>query len=77
MFLRKKLIRLMQSSTQVGATNIHRITRENVLLESPTQKAGSLTRTIHMTSSSLRHGWFGHSAYRLSGQAIELGEDRL
>lgn len=63
---------------QVGATNIHRITSENVLLESPAQNASSLTRTTIMTSNSpqdltgvvtLRD--------RLSGQTIELGEDSV
>ena len=63
---------------QVGATNIHRITSENVLLESPTQNASSLTRTTIMTSNSpqdltgvvtLRD--------RLSGQIIELEKDSV
>ena len=63
---------------QVGATNIHRITRENVLLESPAQNASSLTRTTIMTSNSpqdltgvvtLRD--------RLSGQTIELEKDSV
>ena len=63
---------------QVGATNIHRITRENVLLESPTQKAGSLTRTTIMTSNSLRDmAGLATLRNRLSGQAIELGEDSV
>ena len=63
---------------QVGATNIHRITRENVLLESPTQKAGSLTRTTIMTSSSLQDmAGLATLRNRLSGQAIELGEDSV
>ena len=63
---------------QVGATNIHRITRENVLLESPTQKAGSLTRTTIMTSSSLQDlTGLATLRNRLSGQAIELGEDSV
>ena len=63
---------------QVGATNIHRITRENVLLESPTQKVGSLTRTTIMTSNSLQD-LTGLATLRncLSGQAIELGEDSV
>lgn len=63
---------------QVGATNIHRITSENVLLESPAQNASSLTRTTIMTSNSpqdltgvvtLRD--------RLSGQTIELEKDSV
>ena len=63
---------------QVGATNIHRITSENVLLESPAQNASSLTRTTIMTSNSpqdltgvvtLRD--------RLSGQIIELEKDSV
>ena len=63
---------------QVGATNIHCITRENVLLESPTQKAGSLTRTTIMTSSSLQDmAGLATLRNRLSGQAIELGEDSV
>ena len=63
---------------QVGATNIHRITRENVLLESPTQKAGSLTRTTIMTSSSLQDmAGIATLRNRISGQAIELGEDSV
>ena len=63
---------------QVGATNIHRITRENVLLESPTQKAGSLTRTTIMTSNSLQDlTGLATLRNRLSGQAIELGEDSV
>ena len=63
---------------QVGATNIHRITRENVLLESPTQKAGSLTRTTIMTSNSLQDlTGLVTLRNRLSGQAIELGEDSV
>lgn len=63
---------------QVGATNIHRITRENVLLESPTQKAGSLTRTTIMTSSSLQDmAGLATLRNRLSGQGIELGEDSV
>ncbi len=63
---------------QVGATNIHRITRENVLLESPTQKAGSLTRTTIMTSNSLQDlVGLATLRNRLSGQAIELGEDSV
>lgn len=63
---------------QVGATNIHRITRENVLLESPTQKAGSLTRTTIMTSNSLQDmAGIATLRNRLSGQAIELGEDSV
>ena len=63
---------------QVGATNIHRITRENVLLESPTQKAGSLTRTTIMTSNSLQElTGLATLRNRLSGQAIELGEDSV
>ena len=61
---------------QVGATNIRRITRENVLLESSTQKAGSLTRTTIMTSNSLQDlTGLATLRNRLSGQAIELGED--
>ena len=63
---------------QVGATNIHRITRENVLLESSTQKAGSLTRTTIMTSDSLQDvTGLATLRNRLSGQAIELGEDSV
>ena len=63
---------------QVGATNIHRITRKNVLLESPTQKAGSLTRTTIMTSNSLQDmAGIATLRNRLSGQAIELGEDSV
>ena len=63
---------------QVGATNIHRITRENVLLESPTQKAGSLTRTTIMTSNSLQDlVGLATLRNRLSGQAIELREDSV
>ena len=63
---------------QVGATNIHRITRENVLLESPTQKAGSLTRTTIMTSNSLQDmAGLATLRNRLSGQAIELEEDSV
>lgn len=63
---------------QVGATNIHRITRENVLLESPTQKAGSLTRTTIMTSNSLQDlTGLATLRNRLSGQAIELREDSV
>ena len=63
---------------QVGATNIHRITRENVLLESPTQKAGSLTRTTIMTSNSLQDmAGLATLRNRLSGQTIELGEDSV
>ena len=63
---------------QVGATNIHRITRENVLLESPTQKAGSLTRTTIMTSNSLQDlTGLATLRNRLSGQTIELGEDSV
>ena len=63
---------------QVGATNIHRITRENVLLESPTQKAGSLTRTTIMNSNSLQDmAGIATLRNRLSGQAIELGEDSV
>lgn len=63
---------------QVGATNIHRITRENVLLESSTQKAGSLTRTTIMTSNSLQDlAGLATLRNRLSGQAIELGEDSV
>lgn len=63
---------------QVGATNIHRITRENVLLESPTQKAGSLTRTTIMTSNSLQDmAGLATLRNRLSSQAIELGEDSV
>ena len=64
--------------TQVGATNIRRITRENVLLESSTQKAGSLTRTTIMTSDSLQDlTGLATLRNRLSGQAIELGEDSV
>jgi len=63
---------------QVGATNIRRITRENVLLESSTQKAGSLTRTTIMTSNSLQDlTGLATLRNRLSGQAIELGEDSV
>ena len=63
---------------QVGATNIRRITRENVLLESSTQKAGSLTRTTIMTSDSLQDvTGLATLRNRLSGQAIELGEDSV
>ena len=63
---------------QVGATNIHRITRKNVLLESSTQKAGSLTRTTIMTSNSLQDlAGLAILRNRLSGQAIELGEDSV
>ena len=63
---------------QVGATNIHRITRENVLLESFTQKAGSLTRTTIMTSDSLQDlVGLATLRNRLSGHAIELGEDSV
>ena len=63
---------------QVGATNIRRITRENVLLESSTQKAGSLTRTTIMTSNSLQDlAGLASLRNRLSGQAIELGEDSV
>ena len=63
---------------QVGATNIHRITRENVLLESRTQKAGSLTRTTIMTSDSLQDlTGLATLRNRLSGQTIELGEDSV
>ena len=63
---------------QVGATNIHRITRENVLLESSTQKAGSLTRTTIMTSDSLQDlTGLATLRNRLSGQTIELGEDSV
>ena len=64
--------------TQVGATNILRITRENVLLESSTQKAGSLTRTTIMTNDSLQDlTGLATLRNRLSGQAIELGEDSV
>ena len=64
--------------TQVGTTNIHRITRENVLLESSTQKAGSLTRTTIMTSNSLQDlTGLATLRNRLSGQATELGEDSV
>ena len=63
---------------QVGATNIRRITRENVLLESSTQKAGSLTRTTIMTSNSLQDlTGLATLRNRLSGQIIELGEDSV
>ena len=63
---------------QVGATNIRRITRENVLLESSTQKAGSLTRTTIMTSNSLQDlTGLATLRNRLSGQTIELGEDSV
>ena len=63
---------------QVGATNIRRITRENVLLESSTQKAGSLTRTTIMTSNSLQDlTGLATLRNRLSGQATELGEDSV
>ena len=63
---------------RVGATNIHRITRENVLLESSTQKAGSLTRTTIMTSNSLQDlTGLATLRNRLSGQTIELGEDSV
>ncbi|MBF4809568.1 MAG: ABC transporter permease, partial [Lancefieldella parvula] len=63
---------------QVGATNIHRITRENVLLESSTQKAGSLTRTTIMPSDSLQDlTGLATLRNRLSGQTIELGEDSV
>jgi len=63
---------------QVGATNIHRITRENVLLESSTQKAGSLTRTTIMTSDSLQDlTGLATLRNRLSGQTIELGEESV
>lgn len=63
---------------QVGATNIRRITRENVLLESSTQKASSLTRTTIMTSNSLQDlTGLATLRNRLSGQAIELGEDSV
>ena len=63
---------------QVGATNIRRITRENVLLESSTQKAGSLTRTTIMTSDSLQDlTGLATLRNRLSGQTIELGEDSV
>ena len=63
---------------QVGATNIRRITRENVLLESSTQKAGSLTRTTIMTSDSLQDlVGLATLRNRLSGQAIELREDSV
>ena len=63
---------------QVGATNIRRITRENVLLESSTQKAGSLTRTTIMTSDSLQDlTGLATLRNRLSGQATELGEDSV
>lgn len=63
---------------QVGATNIHRITRENVLLESSAQKAGSLTRTTIMTSNSLQDlTGLATLRNRLSGQTIELGEDSV
>ena len=62
----------------MGATNIHRITRENVLLESSAQKAGSLTRTTIMTSNSLQDlTGLATLRNRLSGQAIELGEDSV
>ena len=63
---------------QVGDTNIRRITRENVLLESSTQKAGSLTRTTIMTSDSLQDlTGLATLRNRLSGQTIELGEDSV
>ena len=63
---------------QVGATNIRRITRENVLLETSTQKAGSLTRTTIMTSNSLQDlTGLATLRNRLSGQTIELGEDSV
>ena len=69
---------IKEELNQVGATNIHRITRENVLLESPTQKAGSLTRTTIMTSNSLQDlTGLATLRNRLSGQAIELGEDSV
>ena len=63
---------------QVGATNIHRITSENVLLESPAQNASSLTRTTIMTSDSLQD-LTGVVALRdrLSGQTIEFEEDSV
>ncbi|MDU4868500.1 FtsX-like permease family protein [Lancefieldella parvula] len=63
---------------QVGATNIHRITSENVLLESPAQNASSLTRTTIMTSNSLQD-LTGVVALRdrLSGQTIEFEEDSV
>lgn len=63
---------------QVGATNIHRITRENVLLESPAQKASASTRTTILTSNSLQDLVdLVTLRNRLSGQAIELGEDSV
>lgn len=63
---------------QVGATNIHRITSENVLLESPAQNASSLTRTTIMTSNSLQD-LTGVVALRdrLSGHTIEFEEDSV
>ena len=63
---------------QVGATNIHGITSENVLLESPTQNASSLTRTTIMTSNSLQDlTGVVTLRDRLSGQTIELKEDSV
>ena len=63
---------------QVGATNIHRITSENVLLESPAQNASSLTRTTIMTSNSLQDlTGVVTLRDRLSGQTIELKEDSV
>ena len=63
---------------QVGATNIHRITSENVLLESPAQNASSLTRTTIMTSNSLQDlTGVVTLRDRLSGQIIELKEDSV
>ena len=62
----------------IGATNTHRLSRENVLLESDTQKAGSLTRTTILTSSNPQELTSTFTLRnRLSGQSIEFTRDSV
>ena len=62
----------------IGATNTHRLSRENVLLESDTQKAGSLTRTTILTSSNPQELTSTFTLRnRLLGQPIEFTHDSV
>ena len=63
---------------EIGATNTHRLSRENVLLESDTQKAGSLTRTTILTSDAPQELTSTFTLRnRLSGQSIEFTRDSV
>ena len=63
---------------EIGATNTHRLSRENVLLESDTQKAGSLSRTTILTSDTPQELTLTFTLRnRLSGQSIEFTRDSV